>query len=297
MSFTDKPEDQNCTSSGLTKDDLNNNCLTSFENSQNSSDEALFKTGDGKNESERRCEEQMRRKDQTANQEKGHDISQKIEIQEDEMEKWVVAKEKQNYQSDRKSGEVVIKNSEDAHQKSRSDSREASKSSCDGGRFWSEKELNKKSKPSKESPTEGKDSLPFESDEKHSKTFKRSDIRDDESSGVSRSSEAQNRKRKRPGKEKHKQHKQERDEKGHPKHKKAKTKHKDKESDCEAPSMSFESYLNYDVNVFKKKERSGVKKALKNSKTAAEDLSMKPHKPPVTSLNVSSPKRVYLTDI
>lgn len=213
------------------------------------------------------------------------------------MEKWVVAKEKQNYQSDRKSGEVVIKNSEDAHQKSRSDSREASKSSCDGGRFWSEKELNKKSKPSKASPTEGKDSLPFESDEKHSKTFKRSDIRDDESSGVSRSSEAQNKKRKRQGKEKHKQHKQESDEKGHPKHKKAKTKHKDKESDCEAPSMSFESYLNYDVNVFKKKERSGVKKALKNSKTAAEDLSMKPHKPPVTSLNVSSPKRVYLTDI
>ena len=239
----------------------------------------------------------MRRKDQTENQDKGHDISQKIEIQEDKMEEWVVAKEKKNDQSDRESGEVVIKNSEEAHQKSRSDSREASKSSCDSGRFWSEKELNKKSKPSKESSAEGKDSFPLESDEKRSKTFKRSDVRDGGSSGVSRSSEAQNGKRKRSGKEKHKQHKQECDKKGHPKHKKAKTKHKDKESDCEAPSMSFESYLNYDVNVFKKKERSGVKKALKNNKTAAEDLSMKPHKPPVKSLNVSSPKRVYLTDI
>ncbi|XP_073337831.1 elongin A, like isoform X2 [Pagrus major] len=290
-SFTDKPEDQDCTNNGLTKEDLNNNCLTSYDNSQNSSDEALFKTGDRKNDSEKQCEEQMRHEDQTENQEKGHDISQKIEIQEDEMEKSVVSKEKKNDQSDRKSGEVVINNSDDTHQKSRSDSREASKSSCDSGRFRSEKESNKKSKPSKESSTEGKDSFPFESNEKHSETFRLSDVRDDRSSGVSRSSEAQNRKRKKSSKEKHKQHKQECETKGHPKHKKAKIKNKDKERDCEAPSMSFESYLNYDVNVFKKKERSGVKKALKKNKTAAEDPSMKPYKPPVMSLNVSSPKQ------
>ncbi|XP_036980730.1 elongin A, like isoform X2 [Acanthopagrus latus] len=295
-SFTDKSEEQNCTNNGLTKDDLNNNCSTSFENSQNSSDEALFKTGDRKNDSEKGCEEQMRHKDQTENQEKGHDIAQKIEIQEDVMEKLVVAKEKKNDQSYKKSEDVVIKNSEDAHQKSRSDSRQASKSSCDSGRFLSEKESNKKSKPSKESSTGGTDSLPFESDEKDSKTFQRSDVGDDGSSGLSRSSEAQNRKRKKSSKEKHKQHKQECEKKGHPKHKKAKMKHKDKESDCEAPSMSFESYLNYDVNVFKKKERSGVKKALKK-KTAAEDLSLKPHKPPVMSLNVSSPRRESVMEL
>uniref|UniRef100_A0A096M5J7 Elongin A, like n=1 Tax=Poecilia formosa TaxID=48698 RepID=A0A096M5J7_POEFO len=57
------------------------------------------------------------------------------------------------------------------------------------------------------------------------------------------------------------------------KHKKAKMGHQDAESngDEEEPSMSFESYLNYDVNVEKKKEHSGVKKAPKMVKTASKE--------------------------
>ncbi|MED6280236.1 hypothetical protein CHARACLAT_008673 [Characodon lateralis] len=68
----------------------------------------------------------------------------------------------------------------------------------------------------------------------------------------------------------------------------AKMGHQDAESNGEQnePSMSFESYLNYDVNVHKKKEHSGVKRAPKMIKTASKELTSKdPGRKPRKSSN------------
>ncbi len=251
-------------------EDLNNNFLTS-------NDEAFFETGNRTADSEKQCEEHKRHEDQHENQEKSQQESQnisqidvlkkKIEIQEDKIDNSVVSKRKKN------------------------------DCNSDSGRFGSEKESNKKSKTSKEWSKEGKESFSFESSDKYSKTLKVTNVKDDTSSGIPRSSEAQNKKRKKTGKEKHAalKYKQESENKGH-------SKHKDKESDSAEPSMSFESYLNYDVNVFKRKERSAVNKPPKKIKTAAKeeatkDAGMKAFKTPVMSVNVTSPKQVYLTMI
>uniref|UniRef100_A0A8C9ZUE8 Elongin A, like n=1 Tax=Sander lucioperca TaxID=283035 RepID=A0A8C9ZUE8_SANLU len=85
------------------------------------------------------------------------------------------------------------------------------------------------------------------------------------------------------------------------KNKKAKIKHKDKRDGAqrspEEPSLSFESYLNYDVNVFKRKERSGAKKPPKTIKTVKEEVTkypgMKPFTSPVMSINVTSPTQKF----
>lgn len=314
----DKLEDQKCPNNrSLTVHDLNNNCLTSQTKSQNSSGEALFKTGDRKADSEKQCEGQMRHKDQNENQEKhqkeNQNLSQndvlkkKIEIQQDEIDNSVVSEEKKNDQSNRKSGEGGTlfgnRNVKDTLEKFRCDSREKMKSNSDSGRFGSEKQSNKKSKALKESAKEGKESFSFESRDKCSKTLKLANVKDDRSSGLLRSSEAQNRKREKTSKEEHStlKYKDESENEGHPKHtnKKAKRKHEDKESDGdpEEPSMSFESYLNYDVDVFKRKERSGVKKPPKKIKTSVKDPDMKACKSPAMSNNVTSAKQVCLTMI
>ncbi|XP_035518867.1 elongin A, like isoform X2 [Morone saxatilis] len=298
LSVKYKLDDQNCPNNeSLTIEELNNNCLTSHY--KNSSDKVLFKTGNVKDNTEKECEEQIRHEDQNENQEKKQSISQndvlpkEIEIQEDQMDNTVVSKGKKSDQSNRKSGDG------DIPQKSRSDSREKIKSSSDSVRFGSEKESNKKSKASKESPKEGRESFSFESSDKLSKTLKLANVKDDRPSGISESSEAQNRKRKKTDKEKHTtlKHKQESENTKH-KNKKAKMKHKDKGSDSrpEEPSMSFESCLNYDANVFKRKEKSAVKKPPKKIKTAVKeketkDSGLKLLRSPVTSIKVTSPKQ------
>ncbi|XP_074502500.1 elongin A, like isoform X1 [Sebastes fasciatus] len=260
LSVKDKLDDQNCPNNGsLTMEDSNNNCITSHGKSQNSSDEALFKSR--KADSEKQCEEQkIHNENQEITEQENQDISQNdvlkkdIEIQEDQMDNSFVSKKKKRDESNRKSGDTDAKNSEDTHQKSSSDS----------GRFGSEKESNKKPK---ESAKQGKES--FESSDRHSETLKLASVKDDRPSEISRSSEAQNKKRKKTSKEKHKQE----SEKKHSKNKKAKIKHKDEQS--EEPSMSFESCLNYDVNVFKRKERSGVKKPPKTKKTVVKQKATK----------------------
>lgn len=276
-------------------EDLNNNCLTSHGKSQETSNEPLFKMGNRKADAEKQCEEQKRKKDQNEkmNQE-NHNIfenneifSKKIEFQDD-------FQGKKNDDDDHDSV-LGNKNSGNTPQKSRPDSKEKLESSSDCEGFGSEKESNKKSKPLKESPKDGKQSFSYESSDKYSKRlFELANVKEDSSPGISRSSEAQNRKRKK--KEKHVSLKHRESEyKGHskPQNKNAKRKHKDKESNIEEPSLSFESYLNYDEKVFKRKERAGAKKPPKKIKTVVkEDPGMKPVKSPLTSVNFLSPQKV-----
>ncbi|XP_031697637.1 elongin A, like [Anarrhichthys ocellatus] len=302
LSVKDKLDDQSCPSNGsLTMKDSNNNCLKSHIKSQNSSEEALFKTGSRKADSEKQCKEQKRHKDQNKNQEKcqqknqlisQNDILKKnIDIQEDQMDNSVVSKKMKRNERDGKSRDtdtlLANKNSEDAH----------GQSSFDNGRFGSEKKSNKKLK---ESSREGKESFSFESSHKHSETLKLASVKDDISSEILRTSEAQNKKRKKTSKEKHGtlKYNQESEKKGNSQKKKAKIKHKDKQSESEDPSLSFESYLNYDVNVFKRKERSGVKKPPKTLKTVVKEEAtkgpgMKPFRSHVMSINVTSPTQKF----
>ncbi|XP_040906329.1 elongin A, like [Toxotes jaculatrix] len=309
-SVKDKLADQNCPNTGsLTTEDSNNNCLTSHLKSHDSSDEALFKTGNRKTDSEKeQCEEQKGKKNE--NQEKFHQETLNIfqkdilenKIEEDKIDYSCVSKKKKTDQSDRKSGDgdtclLGNKNSGDTHQRSRSDSREKPKSSSDSGRFESEKESNTKAKPSKESSKEGKESLSSESSDKYSKPLKLANVGDGECSGIMKRSEAQKRRRQKTSEERHVhlKHKQKSENKRHSKHKnkKAKIKHRDEESDQKEPSMSFESYLNYDVNVFKRKER--VKKHPKKMKTVVKEEARNDPgvKSPVMSVNVSPPNQKF----
>ncbi|XP_042289074.1 elongin A, like isoform X1 [Thunnus maccoyii] len=296
MSVKDKLDDQNCPNDGgLTTEDLNNNCLTSHCKSQETSNEPLFKMGKRKADAEKQCEEQKRKKSQNENQnilENDEILSKKIEIHDH-------SKEKKNDDDDRDSV-LGNKNSGDTHQTFRPDSKEKLESGSDCGGFASEKESNKKSKPSKESPNDGKEYFSYESTVKYKKKlFKLTNVEEDRSSGISSSSEAQNRKRKKTEKEKHVGLK-ESEYKAHskPQNKKARRKHKDKESDIKEPSMSFESYLNYDENVSKRRERSGAKTPAKKIKTVVkEDPGLKPVKSPVTSVNVLSPKKKFKESI
>ncbi|XP_031159490.1 elongin A, like isoform X2 [Sander lucioperca] len=306
LSVKDKQDKQNCPNNGsLTMDDSNNNGLASH-GKRDSTDEALFKTGSRKADSEKQCEEQKKHKYQNEKQEKSqqenqdickNNISKKnIEMdQEDQMDSSFVSKKKKGDESNRKLGDTDTflgnKNSGDSHQKSCSFSMGKLKSSSDSGRIGSEKESNRKLK---ESLKEGKESFSFESSAKHSEKLKRANVKDNQSSEISKISEPQNTKRKRTSKEKHGtvKYKQESE-----KNKKAKIKHKDKRDGAqrspEEPSLSFESYLNYDVNVFKRKERSGAKKPPKTIKTVKEEVTkypgMKPFTSPVMSINVTSP--------
>ncbi|XP_008295826.1 elongin A, like [Stegastes partitus] len=263
---------------------VNNYCLTSYSKNQDSSDEAPFETGNRRADSEKeRCEKRKRKMDKDVN----HNIVQqenqtvfendilrkKTEIQEDKSDNAAVSKRKKNSLSDRKPEDrddlFEDKSLEDTHQKSRFDSLEK-RSTSESGRLGS----NTKSKPSRET----KETFSFECSDASSKMIKQA--KDDRCSGISRSSEAKERR------EKTAQKKQ---------NKKVKTKHNDKEStrDQEQPSMSFESCLNYDVNVFKRKEQSAVKKHPKKIKMVVKepqtkDPDMKPFQSPPTS-----PKQVF----
>ncbi|KAI3362669.1 hypothetical protein L3Q82_001743 [Scortum barcoo] len=289
LSIKDKLDNQNCPNNeSLDMEDLNNNFSTSHDKS--SSDEALLK-GHRTADSEKQCEEQRGREDQHKNQEKSQQekqnmfqndgLKRKLGIQEDKMDNSVVSKKKKI--DTRKSG---YGDSEDTPQKSRSDSRERLKSSSDGGTFGSEKESNEKLKTSKDWSKEGKESFSFGSSDKYSKTLKLA--KEEASSGIQRSSEAQNKKRKKKGKDATLEYKKESKNKGN-------SNEKEKERHPAGPSMSFESYLNYDMNVRKRKERSGFNKPPKKIKTVKEttkDPDMKTFKT-LMSANITSPKQKF----
>uniref|UniRef100_A0A3Q1FLX1 Elongin A, like n=1 Tax=Acanthochromis polyacanthus TaxID=80966 RepID=A0A3Q1FLX1_9TELE len=107
----------------------------------------------------------------------------------------------------------------------------------------------------------------FETGKRRADSEKERCEKHDRSSGISRSPKPEESKKK-MRQEKH--------------NKKTKTKDKESKRDQEEPSMSFESCLNYDVNVFKRKEQSGVKKPPKKIKMVVKHSDMKPVKSPVT---------------
>lgn len=291
-------------------EDLNNNVLTYQTKGQNSLNESLFETGNRKVNSETQIKDQRRLKDHDENQEKcpqenqivsQNVLKKKTVIIEDKMDPLVLCTEKIKDRSNGKSGEgdvwVISKNSEDTKRKSRSDPK--LKNNSDG--MGPAKVSDKKSNASKESFEESKEVFSFESSDKYSGTLKLADVKEDRLSGLPGSSKAKSRKRKKTGEEKKValELKQDSENKGDLKykHKKVKTKHQDKESEPEEPSMSFESYLNYDKNVLKRKKRCGVKKPPQKTmvevKESTRDAAMKAFKFPVRP-NVISEKQVCL---
>ena len=300
FSVKDKLDDQKCPDAGaLTTEDLNNNCETSHSKSQDSSDEAVTKTESKKEK--QRCEEQKGKKKE--NPTKPEQVKQHI-FQSDVLEKKTVSDEmddsfasKKNDHRDRKSRDGN-KNPNEAHLQSRSDSREKIKINSDSERFGSEKEPNKKLKK------KSKESFSFESSDKYLKALKLTDVGDDESSGISRSSESRKRKRKKTSKERNPalNHEQESENKGCSKNKKAKVKPKEEGGgvDREEASKSFESFLNYDMNASKRKERCGAKKPSKKKIKVKEGMKhpdVKIFKLSKLSVNGSPPKQVHLSKI
>lgn len=259
----DKLDDQSSPNNGnLEMEDANSNHLTSHHGkNSDSSDDANFKTGNRKMDSQKgQCEGRKRKTDCEKSQENQYVSRHDVLTQKDKMDK----KKKKKDRSDRKPGDcnslLGNKNLKESQQKSRSDSREKCKSASESGRFGSDRESNTKSKVSKES-SGGKE--------------------DDRMSGMLRSSDAQKRKTKHTTSLE--------SEREHSKHKKVKT--NETNSDPEEPSMSFESCLNYDVTVYKRKERSGMRKPPKKPKMVPSEQQIKD---PIIKNMELAPKQVYL---
>ncbi|XP_038152217.1 elongin A, like isoform X2 [Cyprinodon tularosa] len=263
-SYKNKEGDRSCSGDGSWLNDENNNSPTS-------NNEALEDQAGKVPMKKEQMEEQRRKANVDKNNKKHQELKtnitksnskSKAEIQEDGMGDSVVCKlKKQN-------GDTMLggKSFEGTPKKHRSESRQKLKG---------EKESCTKAKPSKESSVKEKE--PFPSCNKHLKTLK--GAKDSRLLEMSRSTEAQNRKRKKANDEKHgdPQYKSDPESKKYSKSKKIKIRHRDAESNSEQeePSMSFESYLNYDVNVHKKREHSGQKRTSKITRTASKEQTPK----------------------
>lgn len=259
FSAIDKLDQDSPKNGHLTAKDVNNNCLTSHRKSHDSSDEPDFKR-----KSDRKADIEAQRSQKKEKGQKGTEsISQnkfseeKNESQEDKTDKVVIVKKKK-ISCDKESRGCDFP--EDT-QKSWCYSKDKIKNRSESERDKSEKESQKKLKTSQETTNKGKDSSAFNSNNKYSKTFPEADVSDNKNSEKCRDSE-KNRKRK----EKHASPKSENAE-----HKHKKLKRDDEESDSEKQFMSFESFLNYDVNVCKRKEKSAAKKAAKKIKAPVKE--------------------------
>lgn len=263
LSIKDKLNDKDCPSNGtFPTDDLNNNQIVSH----NSLKEEKFLALDRKSRSEKHSKDRSRHGSYNDRHEKYHTENSQAQeqvfrriVHEDE-DLSVISIDKSSDQKNRK-----LKGC-DYDQKSRSDLKGKTQSSCNRGKLESAKEPHRKSRTSKSSKGSSK-SLSFDTSGKYSKTLKLVSVTDDRSAVRPKSSEAQNKKKKKRSGEKQSvlEFAQESDfmETSKPKNKRAKTKHEDQQSDCnsEEPSMSFESYLNYDENVSKRRERLAVTKS------------------------------------
>lgn len=291
ISVKNKGDDQSCSDNGRLQKDKNNNCPASNHEDRDTLDEQALKVSSKKERSDEQKRKPNMDKNDKKNQEKNKtnflkSISKsKAEIQEDETDNNVVSKvKKQN--SDTMLGSKTF---EGSYKKNKSESGEKLK-----GTSEIERESKVKSKPSKETSLKNRE--PFSSNDKHSKTLK--GAKEDKSLEMSKNSEVQPRKRKKNDQEKNdnlKYHPYP-ESKKYSKPKKAKMVNKDAGSDSEQdkPPMSFESYLNYDVTLHKKKEHSGVKKAPKTTKTASKKLTSKdPETKPLKS-PASFLEQVYL---
>lgn len=235
LSAKDKLDDKDCPHKrSLVFEDLNNNSIKLQECSQN------YLANEGNKEAN---EEKQGKQDEK------HSSSQNISGQNAQMcvekiDEPVFSKVKNCDRSGRKAVEHKTlfgsKNAKDTQlKKARPDPKESRKSSADKGRL---KNNNR--------------SLSPECSPKQSKSLKFALIKDDRCPATS---EAQNGKRPNEQKDSALKFNREAENQEDSKHKKAKTKHVGNESKSEEPSLSFESYLNYDVKVLKKKVKSGGK--------------------------------------
>lgn len=259
LSSKDKLDDNICPNKGsLVPEDLNNNSLKRQECSQISS----------ANE---------------ANLERHKDLDEIVWVDGEKTEKPVVFEEKNCDQSSSRSVEddtlLGSINTEDSQQKeTRPEAKDGTRSKPDRGKL---KDNNR--------------SLLPEHNQKHSRNLKGADANDGRFSGTSGSPETKDGKRKRLSEQKDAAGNGGPKNKEHSKHKKSKSKHAEKASKSEERSLSFESYLNYDVNVLKKKVKSGVKPPKKTAeKEATKDSGMEAVGSKVASC-VASEKQVSLT--
>ncbi|XP_034040815.1 elongin A, like [Thalassophryne amazonica] len=303
MPFKDQKNYRNCPNNRLlTTDESKSTCLASPGKNQDASDELFVKKGNRKTVSEKpQCKEKKRHEDQNGNcQNPKHSnmesetANTKMQLQEDKHDASLSQKDKDHSKGKSKDpdGEHKSKKYKD---KSRHSFQEKLKSSSDIG---SDKELHKK-----KLPKEVKEHVLVNSSDKWSKMQNMVDEKEDRSSGLCHRPEVQNcNKRKKLGKGRDSgleySHDSEDESNSTNEHKKAKMKQKDEqsESEPEEPSMSFESYLNYDFNTTKTKKPSRAKYLHKKIKTVVKQektkaLCVKPAKLPVLSTSVGSPKK------
>lgn len=273
LSAKDKLGDKDCPHKRSSViEDLNNNSLKPQECSQNYLP--------NKEKGKPNVEKQGRHKDYDEKHTSSQIISsEKVQMDGEKTDKWFFSKVKNCDHSGRNEAEpdtlAGSKNAEDSQQKkARPDSKGSRKSSSDRGRSKN-----------------GNRSLSPECRQKHSKILKVADAKDDRCSATEWSSEAQNGKRPNEQKDSTLKFNGEPESKEHSKHKKAKTKHVENESRSEEPALSFESYLNYDVNVLKRKVKPG-------GKTPKKTVGKEPGREAVSSKVapcVASEKQVSLT--
>lgn len=236
-------------------EDLNCNALKHQERSNN------YLANKGNKESH--GEKQRKHKDHDEKHSTSQNTSrEEVQMDGEKTEKAVCSKVK-NCDRDRKAAErddlARTKNAEDSQQKqARPDSKDSRKCSSDRGRLKNDSR-----------------SLSPEWGQKQSKVLKAANIKDDGCIATLCSSKAQHEKRPKEQKDSTLKVNREPENKEHSKHKKTKIKHMENESMSEEPSLSFESYLNYDVNVLKRKGKSGGKPPKKTvGKEAAKESGM-----------------------
>lgn len=257
MSAKDKLDHKDCPQRSSLIEDLNNNSLKLQECSQN------YLASKGNKEAN--VEKQGgRHKDHDEKHSSSQDVSrEKVQLDGEKTDKPVFSKVKNCDRSGRKEVERDTlpgsKIAEDSQQKkARPDSKDSSKSSSDRGRVKNDDR-----------------SLSPECTQKHSKILKVATVKDDRCSATSGSSEAQNGKRPNEQKDDALKFNREPENKEHSKRKKAKTKHVETERTSEEPSLSFESCLNYDVSVQKRKVKPGGKPPQKTvAKEATKESGM-----------------------
>lgn len=262
MSVKDKlNDDKDCSSNGaFSTDDLNNNQIKSHC----ASEEDHFQASDRKPRSEKHSKDRSRRGSH-------NDRHQKCHTENNQVSQQRISHEDEDFGAISVNKIGKSEHCGENDQKSRSDLKGKAESSSNRGKLGSAEQLHRKSKTSKSSKG-SLESLSFDTSEKRSTTLKLVSVTGDRSAVRPKSSEAQNKKRKKRsgGEQSVLGFAQESDcmESSKPQNKRAKTKHEDQQSDCdsEAPSMSFESYLNYDDNVSKRREKLAVKKSKRASR-------------------------------
>ncbi|KAM4607476.1 elongin A, like [Polymixia lowei] len=296
-----KLDDQNCPKSGsLTVDKPKSESLIKLENEIHISEKEQLQEEKG----QENLKEIFPRQQADQNVLEKEHLDEKLENQEEENDSVTSKKNQCNINPGDNDSVLGNKNSEGNHQKSRPVSKEKSKSNSDAEKFGEDKQSNKKQQSTKSTlKLLVEESISTESNDKHSKTLFNFAIgKGNRTSEMLDSFETCSENKRQPVETKQAclKYKKGSENEGNPntKNKKTKMKHEDKLCGkyLQEPSMSFESYLSYDMNASKKKERSGAKNPAKKFKTLqkerTKELGMKSLALSMMSENVIGNKKV-----